>query len=171
MNFDYKHLLPEHFAPQSRVWIYQCSRRFAMAEALEIEEILEAFVKMWQSHGAKVSGFASLFFGQFLVFMADESVTGVSGCSTDSSVHVVKEIEKAFRVNLLDRQQLAFIVKDEIQLLPLSQLQYATENNFIGAGTAYFNNTVLTKEALENNWLIPVKESWLAKRINIPAAS
>ena len=66
---------------------------------------------------------------------------------------------------MFNRQQLAFLVKDKIQLLPLSQLDYAVENNFIDANTLYFNNTVLTKKEWMEHWIIPVKDSWLAKRI------
>jgi hypothetical protein len=65
---------------------------------------------------------------------------------------------------MFDRTTLAFMVKDKIQMLPLSQLQYAAENGFITNDTLYFNNLVQTKEELENKWIIPVKESWLAKR-------
>jgi hypothetical protein len=101
--------------------------------------------------------------------MADETATGVSGCSTDSSVRIVKEIEEKFKVQLFERQTLAFFVKDKIQLLPLSQLGYAAENEFINAETLYFNNTVLNKKELLQNWIIPIKDSWLSKRVVFPA--
>jgi hypothetical protein len=165
MNTDFKEQIPDNFSDTSRVWIYQCSRLFFLSEALQIEEILEEFVSTWKSHGATVKGYANLFFGQFIVLMADETVAGVSGCSTDSSVHVIKEIEKRFKVDLFDRQTLAFIIKDKVQLLPLSQLNYAAENNFVNADTIYFNNTVATKKELLQNWLIAVKDSWLTKRV------
>ena len=168
MNIDFKEQIPDDFSPASRVWIYQCSRLFFLSEALQIEEILEQFVTGWKSHGAEVKGYANLFFGQFILLMADESIAGVSGCSTDSSVHVIKEIEKQFKITLFERQTLAFIIKDKVQLLPLSQLNYAIENKFIDADTIYFNNTVTTKKDLLENWLITVKDSWLAKRINLP---
>jgi hypothetical protein len=99
--------------------------------------------------------------------MADERATGVSGCSTDSSVRLIKQIEQLFKVNMFDRQMLTFQVKDKVQMLPLSQLQYAINNSFISPDTLYFNNLVQTKEELENNWLIPVKNSWLAKRVSL----
>jgi len=99
--------------------------------------------------------------------MADETSIGVGGCSTDSSVRVIREIEKLMNVQLFERQNLAFFVKEKIQLLPLSQFTYAVENKFIDEDTLYFNNTVLTKKELLQNWIIPVKESWLAKRFNL----
>jgi len=165
MNFNYKELLPQDFASDSRVWIYQSNRPFTISEALQIEDLLNDFVKNWKSHADPVKGYANLFFGQFIILIADESATGVSGCSTDSSVRLIKQIEKQFNVNLFDRLSLAFLVKEKIQLLPLSQINYAVENNFLNGDTIYFSNTVLTKGELENNWMIPVRESWLAKKI------
>jgi hypothetical protein len=170
MNLEYRSLLPSHFAPDSRVWIYQSPRLFSLAEALDIEDRLNAFTASWTSHGTPVRGYANLFFGRFIILMADESVADVSGCSTDSSVRLVKGIEEAFGVQLFDRQTLAFLRKDQVELLPLSQFRYAVENGFIGPDTLYFNNLVQTKAALEDNWIIPVRESWLSSRMPVQAS-
>lgn len=166
MNLDFRPHIPEDFNDDSRVWIYQAGRLFFISEALEMEDMLKDFVAGWKSHGADVKGFATLLFGRFILIMADETATGVSGCSTDSSVHLIKSIEEKFGVQLFDRQNLAFVVKDKIQLLPLNQLDHAVENDFISGDTLYFNNTVLTKKEMLERWIIPVKESWLAKRLS-----
>src|SRR4029078_1747947 len=168
MNFEYKHLLNEDFHPASRVWVYQSSRLFTISEALQIEEMIDQFAQTWHSHGVPVKAAAHLFFGQFVILMADETATGVSGCSTDSSARLIKEIEKIFGVNMFDRMALAFIVKDKVQIVPMPQLKYAIEQGFIAADTLFFNNVVLTKEELENNWIILAKDSWLAKKNSFP---
>ena len=165
MNLNYKDLLPTDFSPLSRVWIYQSNRRFSINEALVVEGLLNNFSEEWKSHGDQVKGAAFLFFGQFIIVIADESNVKVGGCSTDGSVRFIKEIEKQFNVSLFDRNSLAFVVKDQIQILPLSQLNYAISNEFISLDSLYFNNLVLTKQELENNWIVPIKESWLSKRI------
>lgn len=167
MNIGYKHLLDKDFSPDSRVWIYQSSRVFSLSEAMAIEDLLNDFTTQWLSHGVPVKGAGYLFFGQFIILMADERATCVSGCSTDSSVRLIKNIEQKFGVNMFDRTTLAFVLKDKVQLLPLSQLQYAFDNRFINSYTLYFNNVVQTKEEFENNWIIPIKDSWLAKRITV----
>jgi hypothetical protein len=172
MTFEYKHLINNNFHPDSRVWIYQCSRLFSLNEALEIEELLKEFTQQWKSHGTPVKGEAHLFFGQFIVLIADETATGVSGCSTDSSVRLIKDIEQRFKVNMFDRTTLAFVVKDKpdsyrVELLPLTHLQHAVDNGFINADTLYFNNLVQTKEELESKWIVPVKNSWLANKISL----
>lgn len=163
MNTDFRELLPEDFSSNSRVWIYQSNRLFSLHEAFQIEDILKNFVSNWHTHGTPVTGYANLFFGQFIVLIADETRSGVSGCSTDSSVRMIKDIEQLFNVHMFDRLLLGFIVKERVQMVPVSQLSYAFENNFIEPSTLYFNNTVLTLEQLKESWLMPVKDSWLAK--------
>jgi hypothetical protein len=161
---NWKELIPVDFNDDSRVWIYQASRLFSLSEALEIEVLLENFAATWLSHGAKVKGYGNLLFGQFVVLMADETAAGVSGCSTDSSVRLIKDIEKMTGVTMFDRTTLAFILKGKVQLLPMTQLPHAIKNNFINAQTPYFNNVVLTKKDLLDNWIIESKDSWLGKR-------
>ena len=136
-----------------------------MSEALALEPQLEAFVAAWQTHGTPVKGFANLLFGQFIVIMADETAAGVSGCSTDSSVRLIKQVEEQFKIDLFNRQNLAFLVKDKIQLLPLAQLQYGFDNGFLSQDTLYFNNLVANKGEMLEKWIIPIKDSWLSARI------
>lgn len=167
MNLDYKHLLPENFPDNSRVWIYQSNRLFSLSEALEIELQINKFCSEWRSHGDEVNAYGNLFFGQFLVLMTDETTVKVGGCSTDSSVHFVKQLGDKFNVDFFDRSNLAFVVGDKVQILPMTQLNYALDNLFIGPDTLYFNNTVLTKKELESNWIIPVKDSWLSRKIKV----
>jgi hypothetical protein len=164
MNAHHSELIPADFAPESRVWIYQSPRLFFLSEALEIEKMLEEFATNWKSHGTPVKGYANLFYGQFIILMADESATGVSGCSTDSSVRLIKEIEQRFGVPMFDRLMLAFRPKDKVEMVPLSQLPHALTSGLITPETPYFNNTAATKAELESKWLIPLKDSWLAGR-------
>jgi hypothetical protein len=165
MNINFQDLIPQNFSEDSRVWVYQASRPFSVSEALKIEKLLQDFSKDWYSHGDTVKGYANLFFGQFIIIMADESNTKVGGCSTDSSVRMIKNLEQDFQIELLDRQTLAFIIKERVQLIPLEDFNYAVENNLVTLDTLYFNNTILTKKELISNWIIPVKDSWLSGRI------
>jgi len=167
MVLNHQHILPESFADTARVWIYQSNRPFTETETSLVTQQLTAFAQSWLSHGDTVKGFATVVYNQFIVIMADETDTGVSGCSTDGSVRLVKSIEQQFQVDLFNRQQLAFIINDTIELLPLSQLNDAVQEGHINADTLYFNNTVLTKKEWLEGWLVPVKESWLQKKVEL----
>jgi len=166
MNLHFEELIPKDFNDNSRIWIYQSNRQFSIHETLQIEKLIEDFTCRWTSHGSDVKGFGNLFFGQFIILMADEAATGVSGCSTDSSVRLIKNIEQDYHVNLFDRQTLAFIVKERIQLIPLSEIPLAIENNLLTPDTLYFNNLVSNKAELLSKWIAPIKTSWLATKFS-----
>ncbi len=112
-----------------------------------------------------VKGYANVFFRQFIILMADEKATGVSGCSIDSSVRYIQQLEQQFKVEMFNWQNLAFIVKDKVQVIPRQQFNSALENNLVTTQTLFFNNVIATKKELENNWIIPVSESWLKTKI------
>lgn len=165
MNTHFQDLIPKDFHDNSRIWIYQADREFSPQEIAELREKIAKFAEVWNSHGSSVKSYAGLFFGHFIIMMADETHVKVGGCSTDSSFRFIKDMEKEFNVGLLDRQTLAFIVKGKIVLIPLEDINLSIENEIINQETLYFNNTILTKKQLLNDWIIPVKDSWLAKRI------
>lgn len=171
MKLEYKHLLPDNFSKESRVWVYQSSRLFTLSEALEIESLLNKFSSEWRTHGEEVYAYCNLFFGQFVVLMADETHAKVSGCSTDASVRFIKQLGEKLKVDFFNRTNLAFVINNKIQLLPMNQLQYALDNYFINPDTLYFHNLIQTKEQLETNWIIPVKNSWIANRISNKATA
>ncbi len=167
MTVDLKKILPEEFHPLSKTWIYQSNRTLSMPELFQTEELLEAFTNSWTSHGKPVKGFATILYGQFIVIMADESQTVVGGCSTDSSVHIIKQIETMHKVQMFNRELLAFWIKDKVQSIPMAQVAYALENGILNKDTLYFNNLVSNKAAMEKDWLQPISESWLAKKYKI----
>ena len=167
MNLNYQSLFPEHFSPQSKVWVYQSSRLFSIAEALEIESKVQAFCTDWQSHGAQVEAFGQLVFGRFVVLMADETKAGVSGCSTDASVRFIKDLGAQYGVDFFNRTHLAFLIKDAVQVIPLTQFKPAVEAALITPETIFFDNTITTRQEFFKRWLLPVKESWLRSRLPV----
>lgn len=161
-------LLPSDFPADAKVWVYQSSRAFIEKEELEVNEQLHQFYENWQSHGQPVKGWAKLLFRQFVVVMADEQQSMVSGCSTDSSVRVIKSLERQYDVNFFDRMMITFLVKGKAEMLPFEQVQYAIDKGYIDGDTFLFNNVVATKQDLLEKWLVPLKFSWLATRVVLP---
>lgn len=165
---EIKNLIPDDFANSSKVWIYQSNRPFGPQESLEIKEQLSHFYEQWHTHGSPVKGWAGLLFNRFIIMMADEANTPVSGCSTDSSARIIKSLERQYEVQLFDRLSITFLVKGKPEVLPLSQIQYAVDQGYIDGNTLMFNNTVQTKGDLLSFWLQPLSESWLKNQIVLP---
>ncbi len=153
--------IPQDFSDDSRVWIFQSSRPFSDRETIEINEQLKNFYLQWQTHGEPVKGWGELLFGTFVVIMADETASHVSGCSTDGMTRIIKSLEKQYFVNFFDRLSISFLVNDKVQMLPMTQISYGLEKGFIETDTLLFNNLVATKGTLLDYWLTPLDKSWL----------
>jgi len=171
MELDYQKYIPKNFPDKSRTWIYQSNRSFTHAEENEIKEFLAEFIVGWNTHGNEVSGFGQLFYNRFIVLMADETKFGVSGCSTDSSVRMIKQIEKKFDVQLLDRLMPALIIDNEVRVMNVPAVKKAFEENSISKNTLYFNNMVLNKKEFCEEWLLTLEEGWLGKKLNLDVQS
>lgn len=163
--FDYRSQVPADFADNSRVWIYQADRKFTKEEIAVLSQRLTDFNQEWSSHGAKVCSFVHLFFDQFIIMIADENEIKVGGCSTDASYRFLKELEREFGVRVFNRQSMAFVINNDIQLIPITEINKDPSGIIIKDDTLYFNNTILTKKQLIEDWIVPVKNTWLISRI------
>jgi hypothetical protein len=161
----YSQFIPQDFSADSKVWIYQCNRPLREKEVLEMDEQLHNFYVQWTSHGAPVKGFAKCVYNQMILVMADEKASGVSGCSTDSMVRIIKSFEKQYSIELFDRLTITFLVDEKLQPLPIQQIGYALEKGYLTEDALLFNNTITTKHQLETEWLVPLNKSWLWARV------
>jgi hypothetical protein len=153
----------EQLPPQARIWIYQSDREFTPAEANEIQEKIKSFVTDWSAHGKALLASGLLLHNRFVILGTDADVTAPSGCSIDSSVQFIRELEQTYRVSLFDRTHLAFKVNGEIQIHSLTEMPVAVASGEISAETPYFDNLVGEAGALKNDWLKPAGKSWLRK--------
>jgi hypothetical protein len=153
--------LPEN----SRVWIYQCDQFVTDEVATEIQEILYNFTMQWRSHGQVVESYAQLFHKKFLVFVADEHMH-VSGCSIDSSVHIIQQMELRYNVSFFDRLNFAYLDNDIVKSIHSSEFKNAYQQGLISDDTLMFDNLVDSKETFIDRWLVPLNESWYKKFLN-----
>lgn len=158
-------LTPYHIlSNETKVWIYQANRSFTQEEVWEISDILENFVNKWQSHQRDVHGYGALYYRRFIVLMADESKCDVSGCSIDSTVRLIKELEQAYNLNFFDRLKVCYKITNElVGSFPLNEIDNYLENGKINEDTILFDNLVATKKDFETKWEIPLKGSPFAK--------
>ena len=144
----------------SRVWIYQSDREFNQKEVEFISAKAEEFINSWTRHGDNLKGSFTIKYNQFLVLAVDESFNNVSGCSIDSSVRFVQQLENELQLDLMNKMNITFKDNDIINLVKLSDFQQFAKAQKITQETIVFNNMVNTKEDFENNWEVPAKQSW-----------
>ncbi|MFD2200522.1 hypothetical protein [Shivajiella indica] len=152
--------MPEH----SRIWIYQADRKFTTQELDWITERLKTFCNQWNTHGTLMPTSFTIKFGQVIILAVDESQLGASGCSIDSSVRTLREIEQQLGVNLLDQGKVGYLKSDDLlEVSPFLGIKSKVTEGTLRAETIVLNPVINKKSELDNNWLIHAKESWLNK--------
>lgn len=149
----------------TRVWVYQSNRSFSVSERETINDILQEFVEQWTAHGNQLAGSFEILYNIFIVLKVDESKAMVTGCSIDKSVHLLKQIEQKLNVQLFDRLGIAFRdarKNGDISLVSRTDFEALISSGEVDTETLVFNNMVGTNEELQNNWEIPLKDSWHA---------
>lgn len=148
------------FSPQSRVWIYQSNRKFTNAEHSEIQQTLDGFTAQWQAHGNQLAAKGLIIYDFFIVLVVDENVASTTGCSIDSSVRLMKEIETKFNLDLFDRFNMAYKIADEVHVATKEDFETLITIKQITAETTVFNNLVQNYADFQDKWEVQIKDSW-----------
>ena len=152
-----------NISENSRVWIYQSDRTFTNEEEQAIQKILNDFTTEWQAHGHALAALAEIYYHQFIVLSVDEQIAGATGCSIDKSVHLMKELESKFNINLFDRFRMAYKSGEDITNCSREEFEARIKKGIVDGKTLVFNNLISRRKELETSWNIPLADSWHAK--------
>ncbi len=144
----------------SRVWIYQSNRRFTQDELKEVSEKLTEFVSNWAAHGTGLQASFELKYERFIVLAVNQDTQNATGCSIDSSVRFIQELEKEYDIELLDKMNVAFKQGDFINFKTLLDFKTMAKSGAIGKKTIVYNNLVANIAEYKENWEVPAKDSW-----------
>lgn len=153
----------ETLADSARVWIYQASRKFTETEKSTISDTLTAFTHSWVAHGNLLKTSFAILYDQFVVLAADENFNEASGCSIDSSVRIIGQLDQQFALDLFDRTKIGFLKGEHIEMIPLNELPNALAEGRWKQNSLFFNNVVESKGQLKNGWITPANQTWLKR--------
>jgi hypothetical protein len=147
----------------ARIWIYQADRPFDDQEKTWIISKLVAFCNQWNTHGTKMSSSFDLKYDQFIILAVDEKQLGPSGCSIDSSVRILREIEEKLHINLLDSGKVAYLDGENVRVAFLPEIKNHVVEGSLQSTSKMFNPSVNKIADLDDKWLIEADNSWLKK--------
>jgi hypothetical protein len=160
--------MPDH----ARVFIHALSRPLDEAEVARFLERVDLFLDGWVAHGETVSGARDWRHGRFLLIAADESVTGLSGCSIDSLVRTMKELEAEFGLSLLDSKPVYYRGPRGVERVDREEFGRRVGTGLVAHDTIVFDNTIAELGALRRGgWEKPFHASWHARLWTLPEAS
>jgi len=147
----------------SRVWIYQASRSFSQAEKELVNNRLTAFCNGWNTHGNGMPSSFQILDDQVLILAVDESNLGASGCSIDSSVKALRELENTMGINLTDQGKVSYKSADgKLKVAPALGIKSKVIEGEIAVDTLVINPLIQRKAELKEVW-ISAGKSWLNK--------
>ena len=153
----------EELPEESRVWIYQSNRVFTSAELYFIKESANDFLKNWTAHGAKLQAAIDIPYDRFLVIALNESLQSASGCSIDSSVRLIQNLEKKLGLTLLDKMNVTYRIKNKIEYISLNDFRKMAKKKLLNSDVIVFNNLVINKKEYDSLWEVPAISSWHAR--------
>ena len=145
---------------ESKIWIYQSSRKLSDDEMNEIEADLKAFLENWAAHGKPLEASYQLRYNRFIIIAVNQETQPATGCSIDASVQFIQELEKKYEIDLLDKMNVTFKLGDHIAHKPLIEFKKMAKEKAVSANTIVFNNLVNTVGEWHEYWEVPAEDSW-----------
>lgn len=150
-----------NYPPNSKVWVYQAKSKLTNEEVDFIRVRLDEFISEWESHGNLLKADFDIFYNLFVVIFVDEQGDNMCGRAQDASVKLMKELEAELETTFLNRMNVAYRVDNEnINLVSMDKFTSLAKDGTVNENTLVFNNTVTTKKEFDDNWEVPVKDSW-----------
>ena len=150
----------ENLPEESKIWIYQSSRKFSDDEVAAIEKDLIEFLTNWSAHGTSLESSFQIKYNRFIIIAVNQEVHAATGCSIDSSVSFIQNLEQKYSVDLLDKMNVAFKQGEFVTYKTLLDFKKLAKDKSVSENTIVFNNLVNTIEEFNEGWEIPASESW-----------
>lgn len=166
MYVDFKEL-PD----SSRLWIYQSAKPVKEGDRQAVVDKLRAFTDQWLVHGQPLKASYQLLDDHFILLAVDENFNSISGCSIDSSVHLIREIDKQAGTDFFTRDLIPFRISGEIVYIPLKQLKQKYSEGVWNGQTQTFNILANTLKMWRAQWEISAEKTWLKRyMVEMPTA-
>ena len=131
-----------HFPDDAKLWVYPLARPLSADDRARVAARLDAFLGEWNSHGAPVRGAWEIFEDRF-VLIAGYVEDGVSGCSTDSMMRVMKTLRQEDGIDGFERSLVFFRdAKSRVQAVSRADFQVLVSAGQVDATTTVFDPTI-----------------------------
>lgn len=150
----------ETLPDESKIWIYQSNRKLSDAEVAEIEVDLKAFIEEWSAHGTALEASFLLKYNRFIILAVNQEVQQATGCSIDSSVVFIQQLESKYGIDLLDKINVTYKQGEFLTHKSLVDFKRMAKEKAVSENTIVFNNLVNTIEEWKESWEVPASESW-----------
>lgn len=142
------------FSDNSKVWVYYPKSEVQESLHSKIKTLLSDFSESWKSHGTKVENYINFIKPYSIIVIIADSNTFPSGCSIDSQVSLIRQIEDLSNVEYMNRQHIYYLKDNQYKISSIQSL-----NQELDANTMVFNPFFDDLKDWSENFLVLAKNS------------
>ena len=147
----------------SKLWIFPSSRKFFPQEIEGLKQRIEEFLTNWTNEGQSLECSYQLKYDRFIIISVDNSEITLSLKSHDTLTAFILELEKFYDIVLLDKINVCYKQGEFVQYKDLKEFKKMMKSKGVSKKTIVFDNMIITKAELENDWEINIMDSWLGR--------
>jgi hypothetical protein len=151
----------ENLPENARVWVYQAERALTSTEKEFVLNTGQEFIDQWVTHGQPLIASLQVLDDHFVIMAVDDRQLP-SGCSIDSSVDFMRNLTIELGVDFFGRTNVPLQDDGKVKVMGLAELKKQIGNGDVSDETLVYNSLAKTKGELKD-WIVPLKDSWLAR--------
>jgi len=156
------------FPDNAKLWVYPLARSLSPSEKSRVTERLDLFLRGWNSHDVPVRGAHEVFEDRF-VLITGYVEDGVSGCSTDSMMRVMKTLREEDGIDGFDRSLVFFRDADAVlRGVTREEFRALVSADQVDSDTVVFDTTISTLADLRSGrFETTFGKSWHARAFTL----
>lgn len=148
---------------EARVWVYKSARPFTPEQAETAQRRCRAFAADWMAHGASLAAAAEVIGDRFVVLAVDERQALASGCSIDSSLRFIQQLEAELGLSLTDRMVVVHEQEGAMRSCRANEVEDLLKQGLLTPDTVVFDDLVATVGDLKARFRVPLRQTWMAR--------
>ena len=155
----------ERLPDTARLWCFGSDRDLTASESETLTGSIAAFVDRWTAHDHRLAAGFDWVDGRFLLVAVDEGVAEASGCSIDSLLRQLQELESKLSAGLADGRLIWYRAADgQVRSVTRDEFRSLAGEKRVGLDTPVFDLSLTRVGDLRSGGFErPASESWHAR--------
>jgi hypothetical protein len=160
----------EQLPDKARLWIFPADRPLSPEERAGLTAAVTESLAAWNAHGSPVRWGQTLVKDQVLLIGVDETHTELSGCSIDSCIDRIRQLERDLDTGFLDHGRVFYREGERLTFVSRPAFRALAEAGAVGPDTVVYDNVLQTVgEYRHGRWEVPARDSWHARAFPLRA--
>jgi hypothetical protein len=147
----------DSLSDNSKIYIFPANRKLYPKEIPLIQEKMESFLK----EISKIDLAFEMQYDRFLILIVSHE-TPLNMEQSDALVNLILQLEKEYKITLLDKVNVCFKQGEYVQLKEMNAFKKLIKSKGVSKKTIVFNNLITTKSEYDCCWETPAEDSWIS---------